>query len=108
MNIVLTLSRPSNDLLHTMDFSPDLHYIVTCSKDGIVRIFDISGRKPNNRAKIDPMYTVKISQVCTMPRCSWMSSDQIGITTLEGIFYKLTFNGHSIEQESTEFNKRGA
>ena len=104
-NIVLKLNRPQGDLLHTLDFSPDLRYLASCSKDGSVRIYNISNRKPNNRTQNDPICSIKIPQV-TMPRASWMSREQIGIATLEGDFYKLTFNGRDLEQEVTSFLKR--
>lgn len=101
--------KQSGDIVQTMDFSPDHGFIATCSRDGLVRIFDIRKKQKGAVKEIAPICTAELTSssiTMTMPRISWLSSTHIGVTSLEGDFYKLTFNGATIEMESTPFLKR--
>ncbi|OHS95948.1 hypothetical protein TRFO_37918 [Tritrichomonas foetus] len=104
---VAVLDRgPKDDIIQTMDFSPSDDFFASCSKDGTIRIFDIRRKVPNATKKMSPACSTNLEQQLYMPRICWLNSMIIGITTLEGDYYKFTFNGSSIEYETTPFLKR--
>lgn len=97
--------QASGDIVQTIDFSPDASYVVSCSKDGLVRVFDITKQSRGVIKPIAPICTAELASV-TMPRLSWMTENTIGVTSLDGDFYKLTFSNDILEVESTTFLKR--
>ena len=79
--------------------------VVCCSKEGMVRVFDLRKQFKGSDKPLSPVCSLQIGSV-TMPRLSWMNNETIGITSLEGDFYKLTFTNGSLEVETTPFLKR--
>ena len=108
MNCVAILERSGKgDIIQSMDFSPTCEYFASCSKNGTVRVYDIR-RKVTNASKADaPVCTLSLAPEVYMPRVCWLASDLLGVATLEGDYYRLAFNGQSLEKEVTAFLKRG-
>ena len=103
---VAKLEKPlGNDITQAIDFSPDSFNVVCCSKEGMVRVFDLRKQFKGSDKPLSPVCSLQIGSV-TMPRLSWMNNETIGITSLEGDFYKLTFTNGSLEVETTPFLKR--
>lgn len=106
VNCITTLDRGnSGDIIQTVDFSPNDNYLASCSKDGEVRIFDV--RKTTRGASLlqAPIAKTKLSSV-TMPRICWMKNEIIGVTSLEGDFYKLTLKDDNLSVDVSPFLKR--
>ena len=104
-HIVSLEKQSSSDIIQTLDFSPDSSSIVCCSKDGLVRVYDLRKQYKGMVKPLPPICSLQIGTV-TMPRISWMTDETIGITSLEGDFYKLTLSNGSLEVEQTPFLKR--
>ena len=101
----ITLNKEGEgDIIQTIDFSPNLEYVATCSKDAIVRIYEI--KKMTGMLNALPPLVMTTLPSVTMPRISWMTDEYIGVISLEGDYYRLQFNGTSLEVESTPFLKR--
>ena len=105
LSCFITLDKQSEgDIVQTLDFSPNLEYVATCSKDAIVRIYEIK-QKTGMLNAIPPIVKATLPSV-TMPRLSWMTDESIGVISLDGDYYRLQFNGTSLEFDSTTFLKR--
>ena len=93
-----------DDIVQSLDFSPNLKYVATCSKDGIVRIYDIQ-KMIGYLTPIPPLVSTTLPSV-TMPRLSWITDENIGVISLDGDYYKIQFNGTTLEFETIQFLKR--
>lgn len=108
MNCVAILERTGkNDIIQSMDFSPTCEYFASCSKNGTVRVFDIRRKVTNASTPDRPVCTINLAPDVYMPRVCWLATDLIGVATLEGDYYRLSFNGQALEKEVTAFLKRG-
>jgi len=105
-NCIAILERkPQGDIVQTLDFSPDCGFLATCSKDGLVRIFDLRRKPKVVQKEMPPICTAELSSL-SMPRVSWISPTTLSVISLEGGFFKLYFNGSSLDVETTSFFKR--
>ena len=103
--VVKLEKQNASDIIQTLDFSPDSSSVVCCSKDGVVKIYDLRKQYKGMNKPLPPLLNVQIGTV-TMPRLSWMTDEIIGITSLEGDYYKLTLQNGTLEVEQTPFLKR--
>ncbi|OHT05312.1 hypothetical protein TRFO_26931 [Tritrichomonas foetus] len=94
------------DIIMAIDFSPSSDFVASVSKSGVIRVYDIRRRAPNATRATQPVCTENLGQPVYMPRFSWINSMLIGLASLEGDYYKITFNGSSLECEKTPFLKR--
>ena len=104
LNLLFTLVKEGNDLVQDFDFSLDSDYVATVSKEGKVRIYSLRRQRPPKT--LNPIATLSINQEITMPRLTWTGSSTLGMTSLEGDFYKLELNENVLEYESTTYLKR--
>lgn len=109
-SLMAILDRGANDIIQTMDFSPNGDYIASCSKDATIRIFDIRRKMQNTTKTTPPVCQIKIElnkeQTISMPRLEWLNSALIGLTSLDGDYYKLNFTGMNVDYEKSTFLKR--
>ena len=106
-NCVGILARDDReDIIQTMDFSPNSQFFACCNKDGIVKVFNITRKSNNPSRPMIPACSCKLSDGVHMPRICWLSNELIGVITLEGESYRLTFTGTSLEKEEASFLKR--
>lgn len=107
LGLFATLERGTKeDVVMAIDFSPSGDYLASISKDGLLRIFDI--RKPNQNPKkpIKCVCSENLGQPLYMPRFTWLNSMLLGLASLEGDYYKISFDGSSLEFEKIPFLKR--
>ena len=92
------------DIVQTVDFSPSGEYLASCTKEGKVCVYDIIKTRGNLKGG-QPICSVDLPSVI-MPRIIWMNEEIIGVISLDGDYYKIEFNGSSLEVETTPFLKR--
>lgn len=93
-----------DDIILAIDFSPSGDFLASISKNGLLSIFDL--RSPNSSKPTQPLCTETIASSLHIPRFTWLNSMLISLASLEGDYYKITFNSSSIEYEKTPFLKR--
>jgi WD40 repeat protein len=103
---VAILDRGSGDHVQTFDFSPQNEYFAACSKEGTVRVWDIRRRVANAMKPLTQLCSISLASKVSMPRIAWLSSSLIGVTILEGDFFKVKFTGTALEFDKTPFLKR--
>jgi WD40 repeat protein len=103
---VAILDRGSGDHVQTIDFSPSNDHFAACSKEGTVRVWDIKRRVANAMKPTAQLCAVSIAPKVSMPRIAWLGASALGVTTLEGDFFKVKLAGANLEVEKTPFLKR--
>ncbi|KAH0795043.1 putative WD repeat domain phosphoinositide-interacting protein [Histomonas meleagridis] len=103
---VLLKRNTSNDIIRAMDFSPTNDFFVSLSNEGVVKVYDIRRKVSNAKAQTPPVATLELGQQMPMGRICWINSMIIGIISLNGSYYKLSFNGSSLSNEKITFISR--
>lgn len=99
-NCVAVLERNSeNDIAQAMDFAPSNDFFVSCSSNGYVRVYDIRRRAQNAKAATPAVCMLNLRQQVFMSSVCWQNSMVINLISLDGVHFKLTFNGSSLEKE---------
>lgn len=105
--LVATLERGTKeDVVMAIDFSPSGDFLASISKDGLLRIFDIRKRNQNPKKPTKCACSENLGQPLYMPRFTWLNSMLLGLASLEGDYYKISFDSSSIEFEKIPFLKR--
>ena len=106
-NCVAILERNNeNDLIQSMDFSPSNDFFVSCSSNGYVRVYDIRKKVQNARTTTASICVANLCQQVFMSRICWLNSMIINLISLDGMHFKLLFNGSSLEKEKNTFLSR--
>lgn len=105
--LVATLERGAKeDVVMAIDFSPSGDFLASISKDGLLRIFDIRKRNQNPKKPTKCVCSENLGQPQNMPRFTWLNSMLLGLASLEGDYYKISFDSSSLEFEKIPFLKR--
>jgi WD40 repeat protein len=106
LSCVAILDRGSPiDLVQTVNISPAREFLAACSKEGIVKVFDIRNRVQNAMKPTPLLCSVSLGQKVFMPRICWLTANLIGVTTLEGDYYEVGFNDSILKVKKTPFLK---